>query len=394
MASGEDPFYDDAAQRFFKEIGLASANDRVSDMAYQASKIRTRNAPGHGTACAKNSGRGRGRQPKRGGYASGKEVFSLSRVVPAHEGMQSSETPAMTSKSPPRMQRKLKSMKSRIYEKEDRLKSEMEEVRKVQVERKSKFREELIDDLNRNHEVKVVPRPTAQEMSDEKRSGNYPVDRYHVAEYAVMRRLQTFRRSRQKVVIGSDQADVEAMPNHKLCIGEGLKQRLCKMRENLFQRRLNLAAFEKGVTDWSESDLRAEVRKRRRDEKKGFNRAWTDKEYEEAVKQGKPRPCSMGCGFQATILERLCCKACAASGRHGPKCERIPMPGYTIRTMVLTDRAMDIEKKGLQAVLDPMDAKREQATGSVLPSMNPVINTLFTESAGSAPEVGHANEDG
>merc|ERR1711862_613497 len=128
------------------------------------------------------------------------------------------------------------------------------------------------------------------------------------------------------------------MPDDKLCISDGLKRSLTKMRENLFQRRLNLAVFEKGVAEWSMPDIYAEVHKRKRDERKGVQIQWTQEEYEKAAREGRPRPCEKGCGFQATFLEKLCCKACNHSGKHGPKCQRLAMPGITPRNVVLTDK--------------------------------------------------------
>merc|ERR1711879_449813 len=53
------------------------------------------------------------------------------------------------------------------------------------------------------------------------------------------------------------------MPNHNLCINADLKRCLGKMRENLFQRRLNLAIYEKTINEWSLPQLRQELWRKR-----------------------------------------------------------------------------------------------------------------------------------
>lgn len=147
------------------------------------------------------------------------------------------------------------------------------------------------------------------------------------------------------------------------------------MRENLFERRLNLAVYEKGVTEWSMPDIHAEVRKKHREEQKGVNRTWTDREYEEAIKEGRPRPCANGCGFQATSLEKHCCKACIASGKHGAKCDRIPMPGQKMQKYTVTAAAKAKEKKEVE-IIKEVDEKQEKV-----------------ETTQSAPAVSHGSEE-
>merc|ERR1712003_316732 len=80
------------------------------------------------------------------------------------------------------------------------------------------------------------------------------------------RNFSMCRRPHQKVVVGKDVKEIESMPSHKLCINDGLKRSLGKMRDNLFQRRLNLAIYEKTINEWSLPQLCAEARRKRRGE--------------------------------------------------------------------------------------------------------------------------------
>eukprot|EP00927_Polykrikos_kofoidii_P079849 TRINITY_DN76683_c0_g1_i1.p1 TRINITY_DN76683_c0_g1~~TRINITY_DN76683_c0_g1_i1.p1 ORF type:complete len:371 (-),score=35.15 TRINITY_DN76683_c0_g1_i1:213-1226(-) len=70
--------------------------------------------------------------------------------------------------------------------------------------------------------------------------------------------------AKRRVVVGRDEREIASMPKHPLCINDGLKRSLGKMRENLFQRRLNLAVHEKTTNDWSLPQLRAEIHRRKR----------------------------------------------------------------------------------------------------------------------------------
>lgn len=136
-------------------------------------------------------------------------------------------------------------MSARSARQGEPLQKELEEARRELQSRVRKFREELVEDM-RAHEVSLLTRPTSAEMEDPK-----------------MRSFKHLRRPHHRVVVGRDEKEIKWMPNHKLCINEDLKKSLKKMRENLFQRRLNLAIYEKTVGDWSLPQLRHEVRRQR-----------------------------------------------------------------------------------------------------------------------------------
>jgi len=46
----------------------------------------------------------------------------------------------------------------------------------------------------------------------------------------------------------------------------------------------------------------------------------------------QPRECAAGCGFQVTWHTTHCCGACARGGRHGPRCEKKPVPPAPVET--------------------------------------------------------------
>jgi hypothetical protein len=125
------------------------------------------------------------------------------------------------------------------------MKEELAEAKRLLQERVHTFRNELVEDM-RAHEVFLLPRPTSAEKDDPKCQ------------------CKRFRRPHHRVIVGSDDKEIRKMPNHKLCISEDLKRSLSKMRENLFQRRLNLAVYEKTIGDWTLPSVRAEVRRRQR----------------------------------------------------------------------------------------------------------------------------------
>jgi len=131
-------------------------------------------------------------------------------------------------------------------ERDMQMKAELEEARRELRVRVQKFREELVEDM-RPHEVSLLQRPTTMELEDPR-----------------LAHLRNLRRPHHKVVVGADEKEIKGMPDHKLCINDDLKRSLTKMRENLFQRRLNLAIYEKTTGDWALPQLRREVRKRNR----------------------------------------------------------------------------------------------------------------------------------
>lgn len=188
---------------------------------------------------------------------------------------------------------------------------EMEVVKDVQRSRVQKYREELVEDM-RQHEVYLLERPTTAELEDKK-----------------LQHIQSLRRRHHKVVVGADEKEIRNMPNHKLCIAEDLKRSLSKMRENLFQRKLNLAIYEKTVGDWAYPQIYAEVRRKNRQTAASQGNTasqWLASTADEKDGGSSPRQCAGGCGFQATWHSKYCCQSCASSGSHGKRCERKPMP--------------------------------------------------------------------
>mmetsp|Transcript_64086 Transcript_64086/g.139406 ORF Transcript_64086/g.139406 Transcript_64086/m.139406 type:complete len:219 (-) Transcript_64086:65-721(-) len=118
------------------------------------------------------------------------------------------------------------------------LREELELLRREQAERVRKFREDLVDEW-RQHEVSLIDRPTSAELEDPE-----------------LKHLTSIRRPHRCVVVGRDEREIKGMPKQKLCVSEGLKRSLGKMRENLFQRRLNLAIYEKKASEWALPQLR------------------------------------------------------------------------------------------------------------------------------------------
>mmetsp|Transcript_97810 Transcript_97810/g.276684 ORF Transcript_97810/g.276684 Transcript_97810/m.276684 type:complete len:335 (-) Transcript_97810:80-1084(-) len=133
------------------------------------------------------------------------------------------------------------------------LREEMEFARRELKERVQKYREEFLElEWKQHWEVSLLQRPTSAEQED-----------------PTLRHFLKYRRPHQKVVIGRDNKEIQGMPNHNLCINDGLKRSIAKMRENLFHRRLNLAIYEKTISEWSLPQLRAEARRRGRKARDG-----------------------------------------------------------------------------------------------------------------------------
>merc|ERR1719262_1675911 len=58
-----------------------------------------------------------------------------------------------------------------------------------------------------------------------------------------------------------DEKDIKRLPDD--CISKTVKRSLRKMRQNLFQRRMNLAIHERLTNDWTLPKIQAEVKKDR-----------------------------------------------------------------------------------------------------------------------------------
>merc|ERR1712167_67671 len=58
-----------------------------------------------------------------------------------------------------------------------------------------------------------------------------------------------------------DEKDIKRLPDD--CISRTVKRSLRKMRQNLFQRRMNLAIHERLTNDWTLPKIQAEVKKDR-----------------------------------------------------------------------------------------------------------------------------------
>lgn len=175
----------------------------------------------------------------------------------ASKGAASSSVPTSPTSPPGGSRRGLLDMPGGSLSREAKMKEELDEAKRELAVRTQKFRDELVEDM-RTHEVSLLARPTTAELEDKK-----------------MANLQSLRRRHHKVVVGADDKEIRKMPNHKLCISDDLKRSLSKMRENLFQRRLNLAIYEKTVGDWAMPQLRVEVRRRKRAEAKNQSQGGT-----------------------------------------------------------------------------------------------------------------------
>lgn len=232
---------------FFRDIGLSAAQRRMTMLETRAKRLTSRGGR------LSSSGEAYTAHPKKGSYllTQGSARHSIDNGL-AHsnvvdEGMQQSEQLAVKKpqvlEPPPPTPPSLASAS-----REARLKEELDEAKRELYTRVHAFRNELVEDM-RSHEVSLMERPTVAELEDPTKFGN----------------VKLFRRHHLKVVVGSDEKEIRKMPNHsKLCISTDIKRSLTKMRENLFQRRLNLAIYEKTIGDWTMPNMRKEVRRRRR----------------------------------------------------------------------------------------------------------------------------------
>lgn len=256
MAGGPD-LEDEAARRFFRTIGLSSAQRRMQNLDQQADKMRFRSR--------RQGSAGLAAQPKRttnlfGSTSSPRHSVDMGSILPAvDDGTQQLIEQAAVPKAS-RQELALPSPmgssghgndgqgrgKPLVGERQARMRDELDEAKRELKVRVQKYREELVEDM-RSHEVSLLSRPTTAEL-EEPRTAH----------------LQSLRRRHHKVVVGADEKEIRKMPNHKLCISDDLKRSLSKMRENLFQRRLNLAIYQKTVGDWAIPQLRTEVRRRGR----------------------------------------------------------------------------------------------------------------------------------
>lgn len=187
----------------------------------------------------------------------GVQLQSTEPMVASKGGAASSSVPTSPTSPPGGSRRGLLDNPGGSLSREAKMKEELDEAKRELAVRTQKFRDELVEDM-RAHEVSLLARPTTAELEDKK-----------------MANLQSLRRRHHKVVVGADDKEIRKMPNHKLCISDDLKRSLSKMRENLFQRRLNLAIYEKTVGDWAMPQLRVEVRRRKRAEAKNQSQGGT-----------------------------------------------------------------------------------------------------------------------
>mmetsp|Transcript_119401 Transcript_119401/g.207297 ORF Transcript_119401/g.207297 Transcript_119401/m.207297 type:complete len:334 (-) Transcript_119401:66-1067(-) len=249
MAGGDDQI-DEDRRRYFRDIGLASAQRRMRMLDRRSHSLRTRG----GVRTADGSDHKRGSlcaggvdmSPRLSIDATGMAGTGLddnAKSTADHSSPMRTRAGEMTSPRTPRTPRT--PLSARSARQRAPLQKELEEARRELQSRVQKFREELVEDM-RAHEVSLLTRPTSAEMEDPK-----------------MKSFKHLRRPHHRVVVGRDEKEIKWMPNHKLCINEDLKKSLKKMRENLFQRRLNLAIYEKTVGDWSLPQLRHEVRRQR-----------------------------------------------------------------------------------------------------------------------------------
>lgn len=101
-------------------------------------------------------------------------------------------------------------------------------------------------------------------------------------------RVKTFRSElmeEHRAIIDRDKREIRKMPANKLCISDGLKSSLLKMRKNLVQRRMNLTIYQKTTQEWSLPALRAEVRRRPKKQPSGADAAQGARERGSVMKE-------------------------------------------------------------------------------------------------------------
>lgn len=89
------------------------------------------------------------------------------------------------------------------------------------------------------HRVVLQERPTAEE----KRKG-----------------MDEYRRKHHRVVVNRDEEQIHNMIDD--CVSKSVKKSLRKMRQNLFQRRINLAIHDRLINEWTLPKIKAELRLR------------------------------------------------------------------------------------------------------------------------------------
>jgi len=117
-------------------------------------------------------------------------------------------------------------------------KKEKDDAKRLLGNRVQEHRNELCAEWGQ-HRVILQPRPTPEEN----RKG---IDKY--------------RRPHHRVVVQRDEEQIHNMIDD--CVSKSVKKSLRKMRQNLFQRRINLAIHDRLINEWTLPKIRAEVRRR------------------------------------------------------------------------------------------------------------------------------------
>jgi len=121
---------------------------------------------------------------------------------------------------------------------ESMLQKEKEEAKRFLNYRVQGYRTELCEGWGQ-HRVMLQQRPTPEE----KRKG--------IGEY---------RRPHQRVVVQRDEEQIHTMIDD--CVSKSVKKSLRKMRQNLFQRRINLAIHDRLINEWTLPKIKSELRRR------------------------------------------------------------------------------------------------------------------------------------
>lgn len=79
-----------------------------------------------------------------------------------------------------------------------------------------------------------------------------------------IRKLRQELLEETRAVQEQDAQDLKKADYRHLCISQGLRGSVAKMRRNLVQRRVNMTIFEKQCGDWSLPQIRQELRRKRR----------------------------------------------------------------------------------------------------------------------------------
>lgn len=267
-ADANDIRVDEDRRRFFQAIGLESTSCRIRTLDRQASCLRAnlRGRPpawsgGHSRTPATLAlpaavpaalGNASGQAPGGGGVGTGGVSPGVANIRGSadrrpstgpgpHDVPFDTELPAPSrpdgspAAGDPRRGKSSREAAALVVAPDAPQPEEMEACRRELRERVRKFREEVVEDW-RQHEVTLRP-----------------------VEESALHAASPRRRTHHRVVVQRDEREIQGMP--KICVNDGLKRALGKMRENLFQRRLNMAIFEKTINDWSQPQLRSELRR-------------------------------------------------------------------------------------------------------------------------------------